>query len=125
MAETDGLGVDYSVDAAGAPSTIEAAIRCAAPGGHVVLYGIPDKAAHIELPVTDLILRQITLCGYTGNEFGWDPLIAMVAKGQFNIKDMISYRFPLSRFEDALAVMEKRPADLIKIVMHPWEEDKV
>ncbi len=122
LEETDGRGADVSVDAAGAASTVEAAIRCTAPGGQVILYGIPDQKERIDLPVTDIILRQIRLCGYTGNEFGWDPLIAMTAKGQINVKDMVSYRFPLSRFQEAMELMERRPADLIKVVLHPWEE---
>ena len=99
-----------------------AAIECCAPGGHVLLYGIPDAAAKIDLPVTDLSLRQITVCGYTGNEFGWDPLIAMVADGRMNVKDMVTYSIPLSRFEEGLELLEKKPQDLIKVVMHPWED---
>ncbi len=121
--ETNGLGVDYSIDAAGASSTIENAVYAAAPGGHVVLYGIPSQDAQIQFPVIDMILRQITVCGYTGNEFAWDTLISLVDRGQFNVKDMVSYSFPLSKFADALDLMEHKPADLIKVVLHPWENE--
>ncbi len=123
LEETNGLGADLSIEAAGAPSTVAAAIDCCAAGGHVLLYGIPDKDAKIDLPVTDLILRQITICGYTGNEFGWDPLIAMVADGRMNVKDMVTHRLPLSKFEEGLAILENKPQDLIKVVMHPWEAE--
>lgn len=122
LEETDGLGVDFSVDAAGAPETISAGIAACKAGGHGILYGIPDKNAVIPMPVTDMILRQITLCGYTGNEFGWDALISAVAKGNFNLRDMVSVRMPLRNFADALELMAKRPPELIKVVLHPWEE---
>lgn len=123
LEETGGRGADLSIEAAGVPSTVAAAIECCAPGGHVLLYGIPDQSAKIDLPVTDLILRQITLCGYTGNEFGWDPLIAMAADGRMNVKDMVTHRLPLSRFEEGLALLEGKTPNLIKVVMHPWEEE--
>lgn len=122
--ETDGLGVDFSIDAAGAPQTIENAVKTAMSGGHVILYGIPSNGANINFPVTEMILRQITVCGYTGNEFAWDSLIALVAESKINLRDMVSYKFPLSEFENALNLMENKPQDLIKIVLHPWEEIK-
>ena len=120
--ETDGFGVDFSVDAAGAPATINNAVFCAKSGGHVILYGIPSCDSDISFPVTEMILRQITVCGYTGNEFGWDMLISLVEQGKINISDMISEVFPLSKFDEALALLCDRPKELIKIVMHPWDE---
>lgn len=119
--ETNGLGVEYSIDAAGAPQTVENTVRAVISGGHVLLYGIPAAGDRIEFPVTEMILRQITVCGYTGNEFGWDPLIRLVAEKKINLRDMISYAFPLKDFDKALELMAHKPQDLIKVVLHPWE----
>ena len=119
--ETDGLGVDFSVDAAGAAKTVNEAVSTVINGGHVILYGIPSDHEKILFPVTEMILRQITVCGYTGNEFGWEPLIKLTAEKKINLRDMISYTYPLSDFDKALEQMKNKPQDLIKIVLHPWD----
>lgn len=122
MAETDGKGVDIAIDAAGAPQTIEQCFAVVKSAGLVVLYGIPDKDAVIPLPVTECILRQIRVCGYTGNEWGWDPLIRLVERGAISLKEMVSATMPLSKFADAVALVESRDPHIVKVVLHPWEE---
>lgn len=122
MAETNGMGVDLAIEAAGVPQTVKQAFQCVKSDGTVLLYGIPDKAADIPLPVTECILRQIHVVGYTGNQFGWDPLIQLVSNGTINIKDMISKVVPLSQMADAVELLETQGSKLIKIVMHPWDE---
>ena len=123
MAATDGMGVDYSVDAVGSAKTIDTAIRCTKSGGQVILYGIPDKDETVTLPVTECILRQISITGYTGNEKCWDPLIRLVSEGKINVREMVSAQFPLSRFQDALDLLLSKRSDIIKVVLHPWEQD--
>ena len=120
--ETNGMGVDLAIDAAGAPATVAQAFSAVKSCGLVMLYGIPDKDAVIPLPVTECILRQIRVCGYTGNEFGWDPLIALVAEGKINLKDMVSEVMPLSKYAEAVKKLESRDPSIIKIVLKPWEE---
>ena len=122
MAETDGLGVDLAIDAAGAPATIKQCFRNVKSGGKVVLYGIPAKDAQVELPVIDCILRQITVCGYTGNELAWDRLIELVSEGKIRLKEMVTKTLPLSKFSEAVDIVENGGPSVIKVVLHPWEE---
>ena len=119
--ETEGLGVDFSIDAAGAAQTVNNAVSAAISGGNVILYGIPSDNEKIQFPVTEMILRQITVCGYTGNEFGWDSLIRLTAENKINLRDMVSYTYPLKDFGKALELMKNKPQDLIKVVLHPWD----
>ena len=120
--ETGGLGVDLAIDAAGAPVTIAQCFEAVKSGGRVMLYGIPDAAAQITLPVTDCILRQITVCGYTGNQFAWDPLIELVDRGVIDVKSMVSAVMPLSKTAEAVKLLEGRDPHIVKIVLHPWDE---
>ncbi len=119
---TDGKGVDIAVDAAGAPITIKQCFDNVKSGGKVMLYGIPSKDVSVELPVIDCILRQITVCGYTGNEKAWDKLIEFVSQGKISLKEMISCRMPLRKMDEAVKLLESGDPYIIKIVMHPWEE---
>lgn len=120
--ETNGLGVDLAIDAAGAPATIKQAFENVKSGGNVMLYGIPSKNAQIELPVTECILRQINVCGYTGNELAWDKLISLVSEGKIKLKDMVTKVMPLSKFKEAVDLLENGGPGIIKIVLHPWDD---
>ena len=122
MAATDARGVDMAIDAAGAPATITQCFENVKSGGKVMLYGIPAKDAVVELPVIDCILRQITVCGYTGNQTAWDELIKLVSEGKISLKEMITKTLPLSKFREAVDLVENGGSSIIKVVLHPWEE---
>ena len=121
MALTDGMGADISIDAIGSAKTVGTAIECVKSGGKVILYGLPNENEIIPFPVTQCILRQIQITGYTGNEKCWDPMIAMVSQGRISIKELISAVYPLSHFEDALELLRSSRSDVIKVVLHPWD----
>lgn len=122
MNETDGMGVDVAIDAAGAPATIQGCFETVKSGGKVMLYGIPSSDAKVELPVIDCILRQITVCGYTGNEKAWDQLIAFVSEGKISLKEMVTKTLPLSEFREGVELVENGGPSVIKVVLHPWED---
>ena len=122
MSATDGMGVDLAIDAAGAPATIAQCFENVKSGGRVMLYGIPASDAKVELPVIDCILRQITVTGYTGNENTWDKLIELVSEGKISLKEMVSKTLSLSKFRDAVDLLEKNDSSIIKVVLHPWED---
>ena len=123
MAFTNAMGVDLAIDAAGVPATIAQCFENVKNGGKVVLYGIPSKDAVVELPVVDCILRQITVCGYTGNEKAWDKLIEFVSEGKISLKEMVTEILPLSKFRKAVDLLENSGNHIIKVVLHPWEDE--
>ena len=120
MQETQGRGVDLSIDAAGAPQTITDAVALCAARGRVLLYGLPDEQRLPPFPVKQIIMKQLTVLGVTNNEMGWAPLLGMVARGTVNVRDMVTHRFSLEELPEAIQVVTKRPPELIKAVVHPW-----
>lgn len=118
---TDGLGVDYSIDAVGSGDAVATAINCVKSGGKVILYGLQNEDETVVLPVNQCITRQIQITGYTGNESCWDEMIAMTAEGKLNLKELVSAVFPLERYEDALELLGSGDSRIIKVVLHPWQ----
>ena len=118
-AETGGLGVDLSIDAAGAAATFDNAIRLCAAGGVVHLYGIPSAGAKMALPVDDVIFRQLTIRGGTNNELAWVPLMDLIAGGRFNNADMVTHRFGFDELPKAIDLVDQHPDGLIKAVLIP------
>ena len=120
LAETEGRGVDLSIDAAGAPQSIADAVTLCAARGRVLLYGLPNEQSLPPFPVTRIIMKQLTVLGLTNNELGWAPLLSMVARGDINVRDMVTHRFSLAQLPQAIELVSRRPDDLIKAVVHPW-----
>lgn len=117
--ETNGLGVDVSIDATGNSAAIENAVKVTRSGGRVVLYGIPGASDKMpEFPVREIILRQLTVLGGNCNQLAWEPLLSLVESGRFNVRDMITNVFPLEEAEKALQVTKKRPDGFIKALLH-------
>ncbi len=119
MQETDGRGVDVSIDSTGAASAIENAVKVTRSGGQVILYGIPnDKAQMPQFPVREIVLRQLSVVGGNCNQLAWEPLLSLVANGQFNVRDMITNIFSLEEVHSALELAKNRPDGFIKSVIH-------
>ena len=115
--ETNGLGVDLSIDAAGAAATFANAVKLCASGGVVNLYGIPAAGTKMELPTDEVIFRQLTIRGGTNNELAWVPLMDLIARGHFNSADMVTHRFGFADLPAAIELVDKHPDGLIKAVI--------
>lgn len=119
MQETDGYGVDVSIDSTGSASAIANAVKVTRSGGQVILYGIPSENAQMPLfPVREIVLRQLSVVGGNCNQLAWEPLLSLVANGQFNVRDMITSVFSLEEVNSALELAKNRPDGFIKSVIH-------
>lgn len=117
MDETDALGVDLSIDAAGAAATFANAVKLCASGGVVNLYGIPQAGTKMELPVDEVVFRQLTVRGGTNNELAWTPLMELVAQGRFDNAGMVTHRFGFEELPAAIDAVDRHPDGLIKAVV--------
>ena len=115
--ETDGLGVDLSIDAAGAQATFDNAVKLCASGGVITLYGIPSAGTRMALPTDEMIFRQLTIRGGTNNELAWVPLMELIAQGKFNNADMVTHRFGFEDLPSAIELVDQHPDGLIKAVI--------
>ena len=117
--ETNGYGTDFFADATGVVKIIEEGFKSLRKGGKVILYGLPEKSAKISLSIFELILNQISFCGYTGNSEAWEKVIEATAQGKLNLKDMVTYSLDLKDTKKAVEMLDNKPQDMIKIVLHP------
>jgi L-iditol 2-dehydrogenase len=92
--------VDVFIDASGAAPAIRAGIHAVAPAGRVVLVGM--GADDVELPVTRIQTREITLTGVFRYANTWPLAIQLAASGKVDLDAMVTGRFGLNEVEDAL-----------------------
>jgi alcohol dehydrogenase len=116
-AETDALGADVVVEAAGSPGALEAALRLARGRGMVSVVG-----AHFEpdFPLDNglMFTRELTMRWSIGDSLGnRQRLISMISEGRFDPAAVVTHRLPLDDAAEAYHLFDNREAT--KIVMTP------
>jgi len=96
------LCADIIVEAAGHPSSINSAVRLAAPGGHVVFIGIPVGEVSLDNASFQHFLRQEVSLHGSWNSFGapfpgpqWEVTLDKLARGTLKWEFMISHELSL------------------------------
>lgn len=108
---TDGLGVDVVLEMSGVPAAIHQAFREVRLGGRVQMLGIPSKPMEIDL-ATEIIFKGITIYGVIGRRMyeTWIQMSQFLRSGRFDPTPVITHRFPLEGFEDAMHVIKSGEA---------------
>jgi len=117
--ETKGIGVDVAIEAAGVPKSIANAFEFVRKGGRVVLYGIPGQNAEIPFPVTDIIIKQLKVTGSIGNPNMWKTALELIEGGRISLKGMVTHKFSLEHFNEAIDLVANKRDGVIKAVINP------
>jgi L-iditol 2-dehydrogenase len=111
---TDGKGVDVAIDCAGKPKTVQQCLAAVKKGGRVVVTGFPGT---FELNITDVVMREIDVLGVRADPNTAEEVIPLINTGVVKIKPMITHRFPLEKFGQALETFNGRLDNAIKVVI--------
>lgn len=109
---TGGRGVDGVVEAVGLPVTIQQACDLVAVGGRVAVVGI--SAGGTELPMPQLLFKNVTLWTGLGHLGGIGTLLDLVARGVIDPTPMITDRAPLADIESAFARFSDPSSGVVK-----------
>ena len=106
-AATAGLGVDVVLEMSGVPSAVHQAFALVRVGGRVQMLGIPAKPMEVNL-ATEIIFKGITIYGVVGRKMydTWIQMTQFLRSGQFDPTPVITHRFPLERFDDAISAIK-------------------
>jgi threonine dehydrogenase-like Zn-dependent dehydrogenase len=89
---------DVVVEATGRPEGFELAMRAVRPRGTIVLKS--TFAAEGGMNLAPLVIHEITVVGSRCGPF--DAALAALAKGEVEVRDLVSASFPLARAEEAM-----------------------
>lgn len=120
------LACDLIIEAAGHPTSINAAAMMAAPGGHVVFIGIPVGDVSLDNKTFQHFLRQeISLHG-SWNSFGapfpgkqWTVTLDALVTGKLKWEFMISHDLPLEQVAATFEMLKGKPEFFSKIMFRP------
>jgi threonine dehydrogenase-like Zn-dependent dehydrogenase len=101
------------IEAAGAPAAFEEIVRIAPAGARVVVVSLHKKPAPLDLQM--LLMKELMIKGSIGYPREFPEVIAMLADPHVDVSPMISHRYPLGDFMQALRTA--RDADASAKVM--------
>lgn len=115
---TEGRGVDVAIELSGSQPGTEQAFNILAKGGRVSLVGLPSRLITLEMTGA-IIYREAVVYGSTGRLMWdtWYQVDALLKAGAFDPTPVITHRFPMSAFDEALELT--RGGNAGKVILTP------
>ena len=114
---TGGLGVPAVVECAGTAQSIRDCCLAAAKGGVVSVIGIPHEEP--TLPMKRIVLDEIEIVGDRANPNTAEEALSLLVNGRVDLTPLLTHRFPLADFADALETFETRRDGAVKVAIKP------
>lgn len=116
---TLGRMADCVVEAVGADSTIQLAIKLAAKGGTVSVIGA-NSTRKFEFPMGVAMSKNLTFrIGLCSVPRYWPELIPLIQQSRLNPQRFITHSLKLSQGEEAYRIFDERQDGVLKVVMTP------
>ena len=117
---TEGWGADLVFEATGAPAAIQKVHEPLAPGGRIVLVGMPIKP--VELDIVSLQAKEASIETVFRYAHVYPRALALMGSGKINLKPLISRTFEFRESVDAFNFALKMPPDCVKAQIHVGAE---
>ncbi len=120
---TSGRGADYAIVTVGSTVGVKQAFRMIRPGGAVVVVGIPEVSAELDVPVAEFIFggpRTImgSVMGSTRLSVDVPRLVSLYQHGSLKLDELVTGRYPLEGINEAIEAVERGEA-LRNVIMFP------
>jgi len=103
MRVTDGLGVDLSIVSSSSTAAVKQAFECTRKGGKLLLFGVPARGSKMELDLSYMFNSEVSIItSYGATDRETRIALEMIASGELDMYGLITHRFSLRDFEEAL-----------------------
>jgi len=109
-------GYDVVIDATGASSVVQHLPRLAKDNGTVLVYGMCDEEDRVAWSPYEIFRRQLTVKGSFAQVNCFDRSLGMLRSGRIRGDGLITHRFRLDQYGDALAAVRSDPTCLKAII---------
>ena len=109
---------DVLLECSGAPGVLAEGLWRLRTNGRAAMVGMPKQ--DVELPLSRLNLRELTLGLVNRYSHTWPTAIALVSSGRVDVKSIITHRFALADTQEAI-LLAKHVPDSMKAVISPQE----
>lgn len=94
--QNDGLGVDVSIVATSSIAALSDAILATRKGGTVMMFGVPSKGTMLDVDMTDVYSREITiLTSYAASDKDTVKALHLIESSQIKVDDLVTHSYKL------------------------------
>ena len=99
---TGGLGVDVAIVATSSLKALEDAIDMVRKGGSVMMFGVPSKGAMINLDMSKVYSKEITLVtSYAASDDDTKDALELIESSQIDVKQLITHTYSINDSQKA------------------------
>jgi 2-desacetyl-2-hydroxyethyl bacteriochlorophyllide A dehydrogenase len=110
--------LDLVVETAGAAPAVGLATELCRPGGRAVLLGIAGEGRTLTLPSDLLVGKDMSLIGSIAYPAStWSRVVGLLADSVLDLEPVVTHRFPMRDYEEAVRLMDDRQGIVAKIVL--------
>lgn len=115
-----GYGVDIVFEMSGSIPAIKNGFSSLKKGGIFITFGIPSCLVEIDI-VNDIIMKEINVKGIYGRLMfkTWENMRKLFLSGKFNPLPVITHRFKLTQFDEAIKTIKSGNVKCGKVVLFP------
>ncbi|AJM92252.1 zinc-dependent dehydrogenase [Nitrosopumilus piranensis] len=96
LEHTDGRGVDVAIVATSSLKALEDAIDMVRKGGSVMMFGVPSKGATMDLDMSKIYSKEITLVtSYAASDSDTKEALNLIESSQIDVKQLITHTYPI------------------------------
>ena len=114
---TQGRGADAVFEAVGISATVAQSLAVARAGGQVTWIG--NSAPTVELPMQELVTRELTLRGSYGFTGEFQQAADLLSSGRIDVRRLIERRAPLDEGPSLFRELGDGSLDAVKVVFVP------
>jgi len=99
---TDGMGVDVAIVATSSLKALEDAIGMVRKGGTVMMFGVPSKGAKLDLDMSKIYSKEITLVtSYAASDKDTKDALELIESSQIDVKQLITHTYSITDSQKA------------------------
>ncbi|MGI9009146.1 MAG: zinc-dependent alcohol dehydrogenase [Streptosporangiaceae bacterium] len=111
-------GYDLAIEAAGATSAVTTALAAVRRGGTVLLVGLPPHGEAVPLAADGVVNNDLTILGsFSYTPAAWRSVVGLLNTGQLRPGMLVTHRYPLDRWEQAVAALRGAPGPRGKVLL--------
>ena len=99
---TDTSGVDIVIVATGSLEALRDAIKLVRKGGTIVMFGVPNKGASIDIDMSIVYSKEITITTtYAASDKDTKAALELISSGKIDVKSLITHKYSLEDSQKA------------------------
>ena len=115
--ETANQGVDVVIVATSSLNALKDAVNFVRKGGTIVMFGVPSKGAIIDLDMSEIYSKGITIINsYAASDFDTKEALEKISNKQINVSQLITHKYNLQECQEAF-VHAKSGDNAMKIII--------